>query len=178
MHNFSKRETAIIIVAAIALLIGFYFLVIHYPVKTRLAEIDAEKIAVEDERVIADATLVSYNRMKKELDEIFAMPAEELTYMPEYDNVTNLMSILNGIIPPSGYSISQSVSQDGSIAARTVNFNFSADDYMQAKQILGKLQSTGYRCLLQNLTISPSDGNVTGRDVKISGNIVFYELVN
>ncbi len=178
MHSFTKREKIILIIAAIALLIGFYFLVIHYPVKTRLAEIDAEKLTVEDERMIADVKLASYNKMKKELDEIFAMPAEELTYMPEYDNAVVLMSILDGIIPRSGYSISQSVSQEGTIAARSVNFNFTADDYMQAKQVLGKLQNTGYRCLMQDLTISPGDGSVTGRDIKVSGNIVFYELVN
>ncbi len=178
MHSFTKREKIILIIAAIALLIGFYFLVIHYPVKTRLAEIDAEKLTVEDERMIADVKLAGYNKMKKELDEIFAMPAEELTYMPEYDNAVVLMSILDGIIPRSGYSISQSVSQEGTIAARSVNFNFTADDYMQAKQVLGKLQNTGYRCLMQDLTISPGDGSVTGRDIKVSGNIVFYELVN
>ncbi len=178
MHSFTKREKIILIIAAIALVIGFYFLVIHYPVKTRLAEIEAEKLTVEDERMVADIKLASYNKMKNELDEIFAMPAEEITYMPQYDNAATLMSILDGIIPRSEYSISQSVSQEGNIAARTVNFNFVADDYMQAKQILGKLQSTGYRCLMQNLTIAPGDGSVTGKNVKVSGNIVFYELVN
>ncbi len=178
MHSFTKREKIILIIAAIALIIGFYFLVIHYPVKTRLAEIEAEKLTVEDERMVADIKLASYNKMKNELDEIFAMPAEEITYMPQYDNAATLMGILDGIIPRSEYSISQSVSQEGNIAARTVNFNFVADDYMQAKQILGKLQSTGYRCLMQNLTIAPGDGSVTGRNVKVSGNIVFYELVN
>lgn len=177
MHNFSKREKVIIFIAAIALVIGFYFLVIHYPCKTRLAEIEQEKVTVEDETMLANIMLDSYRGMKNELDQIFAMPEDEITYMPEYDNVVTLMSILDGIIPRSEYNLSQSVGTEGNIAKRTMNFNFSASDYEHAKEILEQLQGTGYRCLMQNLTIAPSDGSVTGRDVKVSGSIIFYELV-
>lgn len=178
MHSFTKREKIIIFIAAVALVIGFYFLVIHYPCKTRLAEIEQEKLQVEDDTSIASIMFQSYSGMKKELDEIFAMPADEITYMPEYDNVVTLMSMLDGIIPLAQYNISQSVSVDGTIASRSISFNFAASDYEAAKVVLDRLQSTGYRCLMQNLTIAPSDGSVTGRDVKVSGSIVFYELVS
>lgn len=177
MHNFSKREKVILFIAAIALVVGFYFLVIHYPCKTRLAEIEEEKVTVEDETMLANIMLDSYNGMKNELDEIFSMPEDEITYMPEYDNIVTLMSILDGIIPRSEYTLSQSVGIEGTIAARTMNFNFTAANYEQAKEILSQLQGTGYRCLMQNLTIAPSDGSVTGSDVKVSVGIVFYELV-
>lgn len=178
MHSFTKREKIVIFILAIALLIGFYFIVIHYPVKTRLEEIAIEKADVEDQTTISMAVLENYKKMKTELDEILAMPEDKLTYMPEYDNVETLTFYFNTVFAGTAPNLSfSSVSIDGNIASRTISFNFTSDSYQSAKKILTLLTGTGYRCLMQNVTISPTEGDIERDELRVSGNIVFYELV-
>ncbi len=178
MHSFTKREKIVIFVLAIALVIGFYFIVIHYPVKTRLEEIAIEKTEVEDETTISMAVLENYKKMKDELEEILAMPEDKLTFMPEFDNVETLTLYFNTVFAGTAPNLSfSSASIDGNIASRTISFNFTAGSYQEAKNILTLLTGSGFRCLMQNVTISPTEGDVAHNELRVSGNIVFYELV-
>lgn len=177
MRNFSKREKSIILAAVIALIIGFYFLVIHYPVKRNLEEIARNKVTTEDMIALATAKASIYRNMKEELDEIFAMPEDEITVMPEYDNIETIDMLLHSILP-GDYAIQfGDVTMDGIVATRNISISFPASDYDNAKSILSQLVGTGYRCLMQNLIISPSEGDITGNNLNVSVNIVFYELV-
>lgn len=179
MHSFTKREKIVLLVLAVALVIGVYFIFIFYPVKTRLEEIDIEKINAEDETTISMAVLEKYRNMKDELEDILAMPEEELTYMPEYDNVETLTLYFNTVFAETAPNLSFSNPQiNGNVASRTISFNFTADSYQSAKNILTLLTGSGFRCLMQNVSISPNEGKDVERDkLTISGNIVFYELV-
>ena len=178
MHNFTKREKIVLLVLVVFLLIGFYFLVIPYPVTTRLEEIEAEKLMVEDQTNLAITKGQVYVKMKNELNEIFALPFEKITVMPAYDNHTQLLynyqSIFRDLSPNLTFG---NVSIDGGIATRTVSFTVTVKDYAEAKDFITKLTGTGFRCLLQNITVSPSDGNIEADQLTLSGNIIFYELV-
>lgn len=178
MHSFTKREKIVVFVLAIALVVGFYFLAIHYPVKTRLEEIELEKMDIEDQTVVAEAVLANYNKMKNELEEIKSVPEEELTYMPEYDNKQTLIFYFYNVFAETSPDLRFDTPKiEGNIASRTINFNFTADSYESAMEILRLLTGTGFRCLMQNLTVSPTNGDLSKDELRVSGNIVFYELV-
>ena len=179
MRGFTRREKIVLLFLALVLVAGFYFLAIHYPVKTRLEEIESEKMEVEDQTTIAMAMAQRYRSMKNELDEIFALPEDEITVMPLYDNRQTLTLYFYDVFKDTAPNLSFSnVKIDGNIAERSISFNFTADSYETAKTILQQLTGTGFRCQLQNVTLSPSDGDIESDEIKVSGNIVFYELID
>ncbi len=179
MHSFTKREKVILIILAVACLIGFYFLAVHYPVKTRLEEIAIEKSLVDEQQMLADAKFANYTKMKNELEEIKQLPENELTFMPEFDNKQTLIYYFNNVFADTAPNLQFSNAKfEGRIASRTVSFNFNADNWEAAKSTLSLLTGTGFRCSMQNLTISPDAGDISSNSLKVSGNIEFYELVN
>ena len=178
MHSFTKREKIVLVILAIALVAGFYFLAIHYPVNQRLEEIKIEKAEVEDQTTLAMAKAQRYRTMQKELDEIFALSEDEITVMPPFDNKQTLTYIFNDVFADTAPNLRfADVKTDGNIATRSISFTFNADSYDAAKEILIKLTGTGYRCLLQNVTLAPTNGDVEYDGLTVSGNIVFYELI-
>lgn len=178
MRSFTKREKIILLVLVLFLVAGFYFLVIHYPVTNRLEEIAAEKLEVEDQTNAAIAKGQVYIRMKNELNEIMSLPLDKLTVMPTYDNTQALWfyyrSIFVDVAPDLRFSDPKI---SGRIATRSMTFSFTAENYDIAKETLKQLTGTGFRCLLQNVTITPGDGNLADDALKVSGTIIFYELV-
>lgn len=178
MRSFTKREKIVMLVLAIALLIGFYFLAIHYPVKTRLEEIELEKADVDEQTMLANAMLANYNKMKNELEEIFSEQDENITVMPEYDNKQTLIYYFNNVFADTAPNLQFSQAQiNGNIASRTISFNFTADSFESARDILELLTGTGFRCSMDNITVSPTEGDIAHNELRVSGSIVFYELV-
>lgn len=179
MRSFTKREKIVLLLLSLVLVAGFYFLAIHYPVKTRLAEIEVEKVEVEDQTTVAMAMAQRYRSMKNELDEIFALPEDEITVMPLYDNRQTLTLYFYEVFKDTAPNLSfGNVKTEGNIAQRTISFNFTAESYESAKSILQQLTGTGFRCQLQNVTLSPAEGDVESDEIKVSGSIIFYELMN
>ena len=176
-RRFSNREKALMLVLAVVLVIGLYVLLVHYPVTNRLQQAEYDAAEVEDEILVAQARQAVYNSMKDELAEIFAMPPQDVTVLPAYDNIENLVFLFNDIFAGTEPSLSFSnVQMQGNVAVRPVQFSFTAADYAQARRVLAALTGTGYRCLLDGLTFAPIDGDVENGALRVSGNITFYEL--
>ena len=178
MRSFTKREKGILLLLVVFLLAGLYFMVIHYPVTNRLEEIEERMLQVEDNTNLALVKAQEYNRMKKEMEEIFALPPEKVTVMPAYPNQSQLLYHYNMIFADLNPDIRMSEAKiEGNIASRNVSFSVTVGGFEEAKDFVGKLTGTGYRCLLQNLTVSPEEGDMERDAMTLSGNIVFYELV-
>lgn len=180
-RSFSRREKFLLLLLVVVLLVGLYFLLVHYPIVTRMAEIETETDDVLYEQEIANARLAVYNTMQDELKVIFAMPADELTEMPAYDNAETLMLHLNRIFAGTNQRLSFDeirVGEESNVAERTMRFSFDATSYKEARGVITDLTNTGYRCLLDSLSISPTDdGSVETGALGVSGTITFYELV-
>lgn len=181
-RRFSRREIALILLLVVILLVGMYFYFVHYPITQRHAEIEEEREEIALSTEVAEARYAVYQSMKSELAEIFAMPEDKLTVMPEYDNIQTLMNYFHVIfVDGTNEALNyDSVSVNGNIAKRTVRFSFTAVSYEQAKEILGQLAGTGYRCLLENVSLVPAEsgGEVETGALRVSGTITFYELAS
>lgn len=185
-RSFTRREIILLLVLALLLILGLYFYAVHYPIVNRTAEIDAEMDDVLFKLDVAKTRQGIYNSMKTELDEIFKLPEDELTVMPEYSNFQTLLNHFNTIFDGHEPVLSfDTVTFNGNIAARTVRFTFLASDWEEGREILSQLTSTGYRCLLDSLSFTSAGGDTNREDfyvesspLKISGSITFYELVS
>lgn len=176
-RRFSNREKALMLLLAFVLVVGLYVLLVHYPVTDRIEQAGYAAAEVEDQIAVAQARQTLYNSMKDELEEIFAMPPEDVTVLPAYDNIENLVFLFNDIFAGTEPSLSFSnVQMQGNVAVRPVQFSFTAGSYEHARRVLAALTGTGYRCLLDGLTFAPIDGDVENGALHVSGNITFYEL--
>ena len=180
-RRFTRREIVLMMLLVLIALVGIYFYAVHYPIVQRHKEIESERNEVEFNTEVAQTRSVVYKSMKSELEEIFAMPGDELTVMPEYDNIQTLMNYFNVIFSGTDPALNfDEVYMDGKINVRTMRFSFKASSYKQAKKILGQLTSTGYRCMLENVSIVPeqNEGEIENGALKVSGVITFYELAS
>lgn len=193
MRNFTRREKVMLVILVLVLMVGLYFLCVHRPVENRLEELELEKEDLELQTTVATVKLSQRNKMKAELDEIFALPKDQITVMPPYNNLEALMvqfdSIFMGLEPKLSFP---EVRFAEGIATRPIEFEFDAPGYDQARAILTRLTRTGQRALLDGLSIRPMDTVVTDRSgmlqnrtaggdiktesVSVKGTIYFYEL--
>lgn len=191
MRSFSRREKVMLVILALVLMVGLYVLLVQRPVEAKLDALALEKEDLELREQVAEIRLGQYSKMKKELDEIFAMPKDQLTVMPPYDNIETLMvqfdSIFLGLEPKLSFP---PIKTEEGVATRPIQFEFEAPSYDQARAILTRLTRTGYRSLLDGLAIKPAEAIRTGRlggeilaggsiqqgPVLVQGTISFYEL--
>lgn len=171
MRNFSRREKALLLVLVLILLVGLYVLAVHNPVKASLARLEGEKEDAELKQQVATIRLGQYSKMKAELEEIFAMPKDQLTVMPPYDNTKALMVQFNHIFGELEYDLNFSeVVFNENVATRAVQFRFDAPSYEEARLIVEKLNSTGNRSLMNTLSIAPSDAQGSKGPVFVNSN--------
>ncbi len=190
MRSFSRREKVLLVILALVLVVGLYVLLVQRPVEAKLDALALEKEDLELREQVAEIRLGQYSKMKKELDEIFSMPQNQITVMPPYDNIETLMvqfdSIFLGLEPKLSFP---EVRVEEGVATRPIQFEFVAPSYDQARAILTRLTRTGYRSLLDGLSITPEGADSVTRagflqvnrsiqqgSVSVKGTIYFYEL--
>ena len=176
-RRFTLREKIWMLILIVILLLGLYFFLVFYPVRNQLEDIDAQMQDVADKQVIADVIEKRYADMNAELEKIFAMPDEDITYMPEFDNMKQLLVCFDQIFANTVWNFDNSYQLgDDGIVTRSIRFRFEATDFENAKAILGDLINTGYRCLLNNVSVSPSGEDVESGALTVTGTIYFYEI--
>ncbi len=203
MRSFTRREKVLLLLLAVMVLIGLYVLLVHNPVKNRLAELDEEKANLELDMQVATIRQEQYHKMKAELDEIFAMPRDQITVMPPYDNIEALTVQLNGIFlglePNLLFQEPMRENEEEQVITRPIQFTFIAPSYEVARDIVEKLTHTGNRALMDSLSMAPAEAQerderliahltdlqplgvgegigVQYGPLKVSGTINFYEL--
>ncbi len=189
MRSFSRREKVMLVILALILVVGLYVLLVQRPVEAKLDELALEVEDLELKQQVAEIKLNQRNSMKKELDEIFALPQDQITVMPPYDNLETLMVQFNGIFMGLEPKLSfPEVRFEEGIATRPIQFEVVVPSYDQARAILTRLTHTGYRSLLDGLSITPAEEipNLRGElragrsiqqgNVAVRGTIYFYEL--
>ncbi len=192
-RSFTRREKILLLVLVLVMMAGLYVLLVHNPVQNSLAQLETER---EDEDLrlqVAQARMLKYSQMKAEMEEIFAMPEEQVTVMPHYDNAERLMVQLNHIFGELEYDLNFSeVTFQDKVATRGVQFSFRAPDYLTARSIIQQLSHTGNRSLMNTLNLAPAEEtgfatansrrdaagesqNILAGPLTVSGTITFYE---
>lgn len=177
-RSFTRRERALILVLLVMLLVGVYFLAVHFPIVNRMEEIDREQENLQTELEAAQLKAVDYASMKQELDQILSQSEEDITVMPAYNNIETLMRRLDVIFAGTSpdFTFNQARITDN-VAARTINFSCTAEDYQSARQLLREVTGTGWRSLLDSFTLTPEGDTLYAGQIRVSGAITFYEYI-
>ena len=143
-----------------------------------MASLDARSTDYDTQITTAIAKVTKMDQMQKELDEIFARPANEITEIAPYDNKEVILNQLYGILGrTTDYSLSftdPSVGEDGTVR-RNISMSFHCASYDAAKEVIRDLTDSQWRCLVSNLAISCDEGDMMNNEVTVTMTITFFE---
>lgn len=181
LRAFTRREKVLMVVLAVVMLMGVYIMGIHYPVRDSLDRLEQERADLELDLQIVQLQHSKYQAMRAELEDILSLPPDQVTVMPNYDNLQPLMNRLNQIFTLSvAYDMSfDPVSVEDSVARRTIQMTFTCANYADARSIVEQLCHTGWRCLISDLSLSTpqNTGDLAAGAVVASVTVTYFESV-
>ncbi len=185
-RKFTLRESILLIILFVVLVLGLYFGLVYYPIASRTADLNQNLDDVQLQLTVAESLKKQYDDMKAELNTM-----DKTTVMPQYKNNEQqetlralFETIFSGV---TNYRITYNTSEpsDG-VRTRTVGFIFTIDAsnagegqtvYQKVKELLASVMTTGYRCCMQNLSLSPDGGDLEkATQISVNCNVEFYEL--
>lgn len=174
-RDFTTREKVLLSVLAIILVGLLYYRFIDIPVRDSLARAEAQKSDLQAELTMVNAQVMSLQRKQDELNGL--VEAEDVSYMPSYNNERNVAKLLNDVLTPYGYSIAFSnVSRSGDQVRRNISLQFHASSYSDVEEVLTKLTHGQYRCLINNVSGAVDSRSANG-GYSISTVLTFYETM-
>lgn len=181
-RKLKKKEIALIFILTFILLGLVYYQFIYKSLKNAEVQYDTTEIDTEVQNETIKAANIS--KMKKEIEE---NKGNESGVVASYDNIKNEINALNDIFADAvnfNLSFDQPVA-NGSAVRRNIGVSFTANDYTTAKNIITKLHDCQYRCLITDLSITPtslqnssgSENDISSGPVAVNLNVTFYETL-
>jgi hypothetical protein len=180
-HTFTRKETAILLIlVALLLAMGYYQFVYKWQQKA-IAQYDTTDIetAIAQEQ----AKAIQIKRMQ---DEIVSGKKEKTGLVETYSNLKAELRTLNDIFGDAqnfDFSFDQAAA-DGDAVRRTIVCTVTASSYKEARRMLLQLHDCKYRCLIGDVSISPSgtgresgDKNLNEGAVSVNFSVTFYETL-
>lgn len=143
------------IIAAI-LAIGC-ILVLAFPVKNEKESLQAQRTAIENQTMETEPYIRQMNMWKEELDQLRA--EGELTSIPDYDNIDNIINELDVILNDTGKTINYGdVTCENSIVTRKLTISFSTNNYDVLKRKVEAIHNSSYKYQITNISIAINNG--------------------
>lgn len=172
-RNFTRAEKLLLLLLALILVALFYYKLVDQNVRSSIASSNAEKQSLETELMAVQARVRNLEKMQKEVNALTG--SGEASRMESYNNSKAEVAFLNDILSEAGdYSVQFSeVTRNGDQIRRAFTLQYKTTTYRAAEDIMKKLCSGEYRCLIGdvNCTIA-EDGATTVRMMA-----TFYETM-
>lgn len=183
MRNLKKSEEILLLILTAALIGLFYYQFVYKGVIQ--ARMDYDTSVLETELTAYQARLASMQSMEKEI-ESGKNAADGI--VATYNNQKQEIIALNNIFADAdtfdlSFETPQAVDGDNTVR-RNISANFTAGSYAKAKEMLTALYHCEYRCLIRDISISPTGSSGNGQDanlnngpVQVSLTVTFYETL-
>lgn len=177
-RDFTTREKIMLLVLTLILIAIGYYVLIDQPIRTSINEAKSQQEELETEMMLLQTKAASLSRMQSELDSIEA--SGSLGKMGSYNNSKAELDELNQILQDATtYDISFSdVTRDGDLIRRAFSLSFSASDYDKAADLVNRLCTGEWRCIVSDIRYAATEGddlNVGGVSVGVTA--TFYETM-
>ena len=176
-RDFTVREKIMLLVLTLILLFLGYYLVVDQPIRTAINEAKSQQEELSTEMMLLQTKAASLSRMQSELDSI--EQGGSLGKMGSYNNSKAELEELNQILQDANtYDISFSdVTREGDLIRRSFSLTFSASNYNKAEDLVNRLCSGEWRCIVSDLRyVSEGDDLSTG-SVNVGLSATFYETM-
>ena len=176
-RDFTMRESVLIGLLALILVVLCYYQFVDKPVRTAINSANAEKVSIQTELDAVRAKVEVVNSMRNELEGIDA--SGKKSRMESYNNSKSELALLNDILSTAtDYTISfAEVTRDGDQIRRGFSLQFVAPDYSTVEKILEELAKSPYRCLVGDITCAGSTRGGGGTQVNVSASATFFETM-
>ncbi len=178
-RKFTTKEKVLLLILALILLAESYYLLVHQRVKKEM----------EEARTRTEAATAAYNeesaraeekaRMLQKIQE--AEQDDSIHPLPDYDNSTNVVAYLNGVMASANeYNlVFNTVTFSDYVAMRSINMSFSCRNYAAARDIVAQLENGAYYCEVTGLSMAAESGvnDITRGHVFVQMTAVFYEYL-
>ena len=182
MNREVNAKEKVLLVVLILIILGFaYYRFVDQPVRKNLEKASAEYSALQTELTEVRVKIRELQRMQDEIDEITS--GEKDSYMPSYNNTNEELALLNDILSDtSKYSVSfTKVTRNKDQIRRDFKLDFTAPDYETMKDIINRLTSVDYRCLIGDCTCSVVNTKNQQKEettaLSVSATATFYETL-
>jgi len=175
-RNFTARERVLLLILAVILLAELYYLLVHRRVENEFLEAQTRSetatisYELESARAAKKQEMVEKNEKARKEN---ALP------LPDFDNSTNVVAYLNGVMAATGeYNlVFNTVTFSDYVAVRPINMSFNCPGYSAVKDIVAQLENGPYYCEVTGLSMSAERGlsDMTGAMVSVQMTAVFYE---
>lgn len=181
-RQLKRREIVLIFVLTFILLGLVYYQFIYKSLKDAEVQYDTADIEMQIETETVKAANIQ--KMKQEIE---ANKGSESGVVESYDNIQNEINALNDIFSDAvsfSLSFDQPVASDNTVR-RNIGVSFTANDYSTAKKIITEIHDCEYRCLITNVSVTPTSTSSISSDsqdissgpVAVSLNVTFYETL-
>jgi len=178
----SPRETVMLIFLVILLVAAIYYMGFLTPLNAELDALEAETADLDTQISSFQDKLAKMKDMQTQLEEIKNKPEDEISEMPPYDNVVEIMSDLDSYLREHthNYSLTHSdpePSDDGTYR-RLIGLSMTCDSLEDAHDIITELDSGKWRCLISYYDFYPVTGIGIGGggEISLMLSLVFFEL--
>jgi len=177
LRRFTTREKVLLLILSVILLGELYYLLVHQRVEREFAEAktrtEAATVSYDIESVKAQKKQEMQEKIRKAIEDSNVRP------LPDYDNATNVVAYLNGVMAATEqYSLVFNAVDFSSYAAmRPISMSFSCPGYAAVRNIVDQLEKGPYYCEVTGLSMSSASrlGDMTEEMVSVQMTAVFYE---
>jgi len=176
-RKFTTREEILLLILAVILLAELYFLLVHQRVEREFAEAQSRTEAATVSYDIESVKAERKREMQEKIQE--ALGDSSVRPLPDYDNSTNVVAYLNGVMAATEeYNlVFNAVDYSSYAAMRPINMSFTCQGYSAVRDIVGQLENGPYYCEVTGLSMAAESGigDMTGSSVSVQMTAVFYE---
>lgn len=178
-RKFTTREKVLLLILILILVGELYYLLVHRRVENDLLEAQSRLEEATVSYNIESAKTAKKNGMLKAIGE--AQKDADVHPLPDYDNSTNVVAYLNGVLASADeYNlIFNTVSYSNYVAMRPINMSFTCQGYSAVRNIVTQLENGPYYCEVTGLSMAAGNGidDLTGGNVSVQLTAVFYEYI-
>ena len=171
-YTFSRREKILILVMAIILVVVAWYMLVFQRTTNEITRLEGEISTTQSQITIEQGRLAQMNAMKAAIEQYKASGVAAHP-VPNYDNVTAVMSELNAVLArTAAYSLSfDALDRDTSseYVLRGVRADYTCDSMATAESVVTDLANGPYPCSIDSVSIT--DGAASSSRVSSSGTV-------
>ena len=177
-RSFTLKEKILLLLLSLILVALAYYQFVDQPVRSALAQAQAEADSLSMELTAVTAKLTTMRNMRAELDDVTA--GGKASEMGSYNNSKAEIAMLNDVLSEAlQYSITFSnVTRSEDQIRRNFSLQLTASSYESMEHIINSINESHYRCLIGDLQCRAfRDKYVLDGNLSVNATATFYETM-
>ena len=176
-RDFTRFEKGLLLVLALILVGLAYYFVVDRPVRTTIAQAEAEYEAMEAELAAVNAKIARLEKLAKETESM--KEDGSISYMASYNNSKEELALLNDILSDTvQYNVTfTNVTRNNNQIRRNFSLQFRTEDYASMWEVINGLCESDYRCLVGDIRCQAAKDRDSRQYVTADVTATFFETM-